>query len=72
MATLKDELASLKIDHDARAGGRRRGGWIVALVVVLLAAAAGGWFWSQGAQAATVKTAVVTAVSGWARPRARC
>ena len=70
MATLKDELASLKIDHDARAGGKRRGGWIVAIVIVVLAGAAAGWFWSQGAQAATVKTTVVTAASGGATPGA--
>ncbi len=64
MATLKDELASLKIDQGARAGGTRRGGWIVFVALLLLAGAAGGWFWSQGAQAATVKTAVVTAATG--------
>ena len=70
MATLKDELASLKIDHDARAGGKRRGGWLFAIAIVVLAGAAAGWFWSQGAQAATVKTTVVTAVSGGATPGA--
>ena len=64
MATLKDELASLKIDQGARAGGTRRGGWIVLVALLLVAGAAGGWFWSQGAQAATVKTAVVTAAAG--------
>jgi RND family efflux transporter MFP subunit len=64
VATLKDELASLKIDHGARAGGTRRGGWIVLVAILLIAGAAGGWFWSQGAQAATVKTAVVTAATG--------
>ncbi len=64
MATLKDDLASLRIDHGARAGGKRRGGWIALVVVLLLAGAAGGWFWIQGAQAATVKTVVVTAATG--------
>ena len=64
MATLKDELASLKIDHGARAGGSRRGGLIVVVATVLLAGAAATWFWTQRAQAATVKTAVVTVVSG--------
>ena len=44
MATLKDELASLKIDHDARAGGKRRGGWLIAIAIVVLAGAAVGWF----------------------------
>jgi HlyD family secretion protein len=64
VATLKDELASLKIDQGARAGGTRRGGWIVGVAVLLLAVAAGGWFWSQGAQAATVKIAAVTGATG--------
>jgi HlyD family secretion protein len=70
VATLKDELASLRIDQGARAGDKRRGGWIALVAILLLAGAAGGWFWSQGAQAATVKTAVVTAVTGDAAPGA--
>jgi len=61
--TLKDELASLKIDQGARGGGRR-GGLLAFVVLVLVAGAAGAWFWTQRAQAATVKTAVVTAASG--------
>jgi RND family efflux transporter MFP subunit len=61
--TLKDELASLKIDQEARGGGRR-GGLLAFVVLVLVAGAAGGWFWTQRAQAATVKTAIVTAASG--------
>jgi RND family efflux transporter MFP subunit len=64
VATLKDELASLKIDHGSRAGGSRRGGWIALVVLLLLVAVGGGWFWSQRVQAAPVKTATVTAVSG--------
>ncbi len=64
MPTLKDELASLKIDHEARGGGGRRGGWLAFVVLVLVAGAAGAWFWTQRAQAATVKIAVVTAVTG--------
>ena len=63
MPTLKDELASLKIDQEARGGGRR-GGLLAFVVLVLVAGAAGGWFWTQRAQAATVKTAIVTAASG--------
>ena len=63
MATLKDELASLKIDHDARAGGGRRGGLVLGTAVVLAAVAAGGWFWAQRGQAATVKIGTVTAAS---------
>jgi HlyD family secretion protein len=62
--SLKDELASLKIDQGARAGNRR-GGWTAVVgIVLLLVAAGGGWFWSQRVQAAPVKTATVTAVTG--------
>jgi RND family efflux transporter MFP subunit len=64
VATLKDELASLKIDQDARGGGGRRGVLVAFVVLVLVAGAAGAWFWTQRAQAATVKIAVVTAASG--------
>ena len=64
MANLKDELASLKIDHGARAGSRR-GGWLLIVVVAVLAlAAGGGWFWTQRLQAAPVKTATVASASG--------
>jgi RND family efflux transporter MFP subunit len=58
--TLKDELASLKIDQSARAGSGRRGMWI-GLLILVLAAAAGGWFWSQRVQALEVRTAPVVA-----------
>jgi RND family efflux transporter MFP subunit len=65
VSTLKDDLASLKIDHNARAGGTRRGGWITLVVLLLVGGAvAGGWFWSQRVQAAPVKTAPVTAATG--------
>jgi RND family efflux transporter MFP subunit len=60
---LKDDLASLKIDHSARAGGSRRGLWITAAVVVV-AAGAGLWFWTQRVQAEPVRTAAVVARSG--------
>jgi RND family efflux transporter MFP subunit len=63
VATLKDELASLKIDHSSRASGGR-GGWIALVVLIVLAlAAGGGWFWSQRLQAAPVKTASVSVVT---------
>jgi RND family efflux transporter MFP subunit len=64
VATLKDELASLKIDHGSRAGGGGRRGWIIVLIVLVLLAAGGGWVWSQRVQAAPVKTATATASSG--------
>jgi RND family efflux transporter MFP subunit len=66
VASLKDELASLKIDQGSRAGGRR-GGWIVLVILGLVAVAAGGgWFWTQRVQAAPVKTATVTTAAGGA------
>jgi RND family efflux transporter MFP subunit len=63
VATLKDELASLKIDHHARAGGGR-GGLIVVVLLILIAGATGSWFYSQRAQAASVKVGTVTAAAG--------
>jgi RND family efflux transporter MFP subunit len=62
-SNLKDDLASLRIDNEARAGGGRRGAWIVVLALVL-AVAGGGWLWSRRVEAADVKTATVTAQSG--------
>jgi RND family efflux transporter MFP subunit len=71
MSNLKEDLASLKISHDARAGGgARRGVAAATIVVLLLAVAAGAWFWSQRLQAATVRTAAVTSRSGGASPGA--
>lgn len=63
MPTLKDDLASLRIDQNARAGGSRRGVWAV-LVLALAALAAGGWFWSTRAVATPVTTAAVMARTG--------
>jgi RND family efflux transporter MFP subunit len=62
---LKEDLASLRIDHSARAGGARRGTWAVVLVF-LAALGAAGWFWVNRVQAETVKTATVAAESGGA------
>jgi RND family efflux transporter MFP subunit len=65
VATLKDELASLKIDQGARASsGGRRG---LFLLIVLVGAAlllGGGWFLNRSIQAVPVKTATVSAISG--------
>ncbi len=61
MATLKDDLASLRIDSESRAGDRRsRVGWIAGLLLIV-AAGAGVWFWTQKLQATSVKTAAVAA-----------
>jgi RND family efflux transporter MFP subunit len=59
MTNLKDDLASLRIDQSARAGGGRRTGWIV-LALLVIGIAGGGWFWSQRLQAAPVKTAAAS------------
>ena len=69
MSTLKDDLASLKIDQSARASGGRPGAWI-ALVVLLAAAAAGAWLWFNRVQAAEVRTAPVVTRSGAGAPDA--
>jgi hypothetical protein len=42
VSNLKDELASLKIDQSARAGGGRAGAWIVLVVLVLAIGGAAG------------------------------
>ena len=58
MANLKDDLASLKIDHSDRAGGGSKGLWVG--LILLLAAGGGAWWWSTRAQAAEVTVAAVT------------
>jgi RND family efflux transporter MFP subunit len=65
VANLTDDLASLRIEHTARAGGSRRGVWI-ALGILAIAVAAGGWLWTTRVDAAPVKTATVTARTGGA------
>jgi RND family efflux transporter MFP subunit len=65
VSTLKDELASLRIDHSARAGGSRRGALIaVAVILVMSAIGVGGWFWMQRLQAAVVRATAVTVQTG--------
>ena len=63
---LKEELASLKIDREARGGGSRPGLWI-ALIVFLAASAAGGWYlWSREPviEVRTADAAVRTGAAG--------
>ena len=62
-SNLNDDLASLRIDSAARAGGGRRGAWIL-LAVLLIAVAGGGWLWTRRVEAAAVKTVTVTAQTG--------
>ena len=63
MATLKDDLAALKIEHADRAGSSRRGLWVAVAVLVLVVAAA-GWYWTTRSQAATVRVATASVGSG--------
>ena len=63
---LKEELASLKIDREARGGGSRPGLWI-ALLVILAAIAAGGWYlWTREpvTEVRTAEAAVRTGAAG--------
>jgi RND family efflux transporter MFP subunit len=60
---LKDDLASLRIDSSARAGGGKRGAWIL-VAVLLIAVAGGGWLWTRRVEAAAVKTVTITAQTG--------
>jgi RND family efflux transporter MFP subunit len=64
-SNLKDDLASLRIDHSQRAGGGRTG-TIIAIAVLLALAVGGAWFWSSRVDAAEVKTAAATAETGGA------
>jgi len=63
VATLNDELASLKIDPQARGGSRRAGWWIVVALLFLVGLAGGGWYWSQQRLIVPVKAAAVMSVS---------
>jgi RND family efflux transporter MFP subunit len=65
LPNLKDELASLRIDHTARAGSTRRGLWIGVLIALIVVAVA-GWAWSTRVDAVAVKTIAVKAESGGA------
>jgi len=57
------DLAALRIDQSARAGGSRRGLWIV-LLLIIIAAGAGGWVWARRADAAPVSAVPVVASRG--------
>jgi RND family efflux transporter MFP subunit len=62
-SNLKEELASLRIDREARGGGSRTGLWIV-IGILLVAAAAAGWYWWRREPVLEVKTAEAAVRSG--------
>ena len=62
-SNLKEELASLRIDHSARGGGSRLGAWIV-IALLLAAAAAGGFYWYKREPIVEVKTAAAAVRTG--------
>jgi len=63
LSNLKDDLASLRIDQQARAGTGRRGTWIAVLVILAVIAAA-GWVWATRVEAIPVKATAVAAQTG--------
>ena len=62
MPNLKDDLASLRIDQNARASTSRRGLWFGLLLLAILIAA--GWAWSTRVSPIPVKAAAVVAQTG--------
>jgi HlyD family secretion protein len=60
---LKEELASLKIDREARGGGSRLGLWIT-IVLLLAAVAAGALYWWTREPVVQVRTAEAAVRSG--------
>ena len=63
MATLKDELAALKIDQSERRTAGRAGRWILVLILLAVIGAA-AWYWLGGGAAPTVTVAAAAAVTG--------
>ena len=63
---LKEELASLKIDREARGGGSRPGLWIALIVFLAVIAAAGWYLWSREPviEVRTANAAVRTGAAG--------
>lgn len=63
MATLKDELAALKIDQSERRGAGGAGRWILVLVLLAVIGAA-AWYWLARSAGPTVQVAAAAAVTG--------
>jgi RND family efflux transporter MFP subunit len=62
LPNLKDDLAALRIDQNARATTSRRGLWIGLLLLAIVVAA--GWAWSTRVAAIPVKVAAVATQTG--------
>jgi RND family efflux transporter MFP subunit len=62
LPNLKDDLASLRIDQNARASTSRRGFWFALLLLAILIAA--GWAWSTRVAPIPVKAEAVVAQTG--------
>jgi HlyD family secretion protein len=65
MSNLSKDLAALRISHEDRGGGR--GKPVVVAIVVVLVLVGGGlgaWYWAAALQAASVKVASATVMSG--------
>jgi RND family efflux transporter MFP subunit len=63
VATLKDDLAALKIDHADRADAGRKGTWIGVVLLVLIAGAV-VWYWTSGRNVIAVRVAAAEMQSG--------
>jgi RND family efflux transporter MFP subunit len=66
MSDLKTDLAALRIDPAARGGRRSAKGLWITIVLIVFAAAGLSVYWTMVAQAAPVKTGIVTAATGGA------
>jgi RND family efflux transporter MFP subunit len=64
LSNLKDDLASLRIDQTARAGGGGRRGLWISVLIAAIAIAVAGWAWATRVEAISVKAATVTAQTG--------
>jgi RND family efflux transporter MFP subunit len=64
MTDLSKDLASLRIPHEERGGGRGKPLVVVAVLLLLGGLGWGGWYWAVKLQAAPVKVAPATAKAG--------
>jgi RND family efflux transporter MFP subunit len=65
LATLKEDLGTLRIDPDDRAGASHTGRWVL-IVILALAVGAAAWYWVARGQAPTVRVAAAAATTSQA------